>query len=145
MFLCDALRDLLLFVQFRKRKNANGEVILLVKLQAEACNFTKSIFPSGCFSRFLNCANDTRLRKAYNLAYGDSYSFLLLRQTSCFNKIIADCRVRGTLFQKQSFANVLQNRWSYKFHKIHRKTPVLETLVIKVAGLKGCNCIKKRL
>ena len=32
-----------------------------------------------------------------------------------------------------------------KFHNIHRKTPVLESLFSKVAGLKACNFIKKRL
>ena len=33
---CDALRDLVSFVQFKKRKNTNGGVLLLVKLQAVA-------------------------------------------------------------------------------------------------------------
>ena len=32
-----------------------------------------------------------------------------------------------------------------KFRNIHRKTPVLESLLNKVAGLKTCNFIKKRL
>ena len=32
-----------------------------------------------------------------------------------------------------------------KFSNIHRKTPVLESLFNKVAGLKVCNFIKKRL
>ena len=32
-----------------------------------------------------------------------------------------------------------------KFHKIHWKTPVLESLFNKVAGLKAYNLIKKRL
>ena len=31
-----------------------------------------------------------------------------------------------------------------KFRKLHRKTPVLESLFNKVAGLKTCNLIKKR-
>ena len=34
---------------------------------------------------------------------------------------------------------------SSKFHKFHRKTPVLESHFKKVAGLKACNFIKKRL
>ena len=37
--------------------------------------------------------------------------------------------------QKQSFADVLQNRCSKKFRKFHRKIPVLEYLFNKVAGL----------
>ena len=36
-------------------------------------------------------------------------------------------------------------RFSSKFHKIHRRTPVLESLFNKVAGLKACNFIKNRL
>ena len=35
--------------------------------------------------------------------------------------------------QKQSFANVLQNRCSEKFRKFYRKTYVLESLFDKVA------------
>ena len=37
--------------------------------------------------------------------------------------------------QKQLFTDVLQNRCSQKFRNIHRKTPVLESLFDKVAGL----------
>ena len=36
-------------------------------------------------------------------------------------------------FQKQPFADVLQNRCSGKFCKIHRKTHMLESLFNKVA------------
>ena len=40
------------------------------------------------------------------------------------------------LLQKHLFANVLQNRCSYKFHNIHMKTPVLEFLfLIKLQAL----------
>ena len=37
--------------------------------------------------------------------------------------------------QKQLFSSVLQNRCSWKFCKFHRKTPVLESVFNKVAGL----------
>ena len=47
--------------------------------------------------------------------------------------------------KKQPFVDVLQNRCSQKFRKFHRKTPVLESLFNKAAGLKACNFIKKRL
>ena len=46
--------------------------------------------------------------------------------------------------QKQSFADILQNRYSKKFRKFHRKTPVLKSLLNKVAGLKTCNFTNKR-
>ena len=36
-----------------------------------------------------------------------------------------------------------QNRSSYEFRNIYRKTPVLESFINKAAGLKDCNFIKK--
>ena len=42
-------------------KNTHRGMLLLVKLQASACNFT---LPHGYFSRFLNCINGTKSRKA---------------------------------------------------------------------------------
>ena len=41
--------------------------------------------------------------------------------------------------QKQTFAAVLQNR----FRKFHRKTPVLESLFNKVAGLSPATVLKR--
>ena len=49
------------------------------------------------------------------------------------------------LFQKRSFADVLQNRYSWKFCKFHRKTPVLQSLFYKVASFQTCKFIKKKL
>ena len=46
--------------------------------------------------------------------------------------------------QKQPFANVLKNRYSEKFHNIHKKAPVLDSLFNKAAVLKAYNFIKKR-
>ena len=43
-------------------KNAYGGVLLLVKLLAEACNFTKSNTPPRRFPCFLNCTNGTKSR-----------------------------------------------------------------------------------
>ena len=40
--ICGALRDLVPFVQFKRRENTHGGVLLLVKLQVSAYNFTKS-------------------------------------------------------------------------------------------------------
>ena len=39
-YVCDALRDLVLFV-LKNVKNTNGGVLLLVKLRFSACNFIK--------------------------------------------------------------------------------------------------------
>ena len=45
--------------------------------------------------------------------------------------------------QKQLYADIPQNRCSYKFPKFHRKIPVLESPFNKVARLKTCSFIKK--
>ena len=47
--------------------------------------------------------------------------------------------------QKQLLADILQNRLSEKFCKFLRKIFVLQSLFNKVAGLKTCNFINKRL
>ena len=41
----DALRDLVSFTQFKIVKNTFERMLLLVKLQTEVCNFTKSNIP----------------------------------------------------------------------------------------------------
>ena len=43
--ICGALRDLVLFVQFKKRENTHEGALLVVKLQASSCFFTKSNTP----------------------------------------------------------------------------------------------------
>ena len=47
--------------------------------------------------------------------------------------MVEPCYIKGV--QKQPFADVLRNRCPSKFCKIHRTTPVLESLFNKVAGL----------
>ena len=58
---CDVLRDLVPFGQFKKRENAHGVVLLLVKLQA-TCNFTKSNIPPWVYFTFF------KLFKWYQIA-----------------------------------------------------------------------------
>ena len=48
-------------------KRTHGEVLLLVKLQASACNFTKSNTFLWFFSRFLNFTNAIKSRKASHM------------------------------------------------------------------------------
>ena len=48
-------------------KITHGGVLLLVKIKAETCNFFKSYAPPWVFSRFLNCTNGNKLRKASHL------------------------------------------------------------------------------
>ena len=45
--------------------------------------------------------------------------------------------------QKQPPVVFYKNTCSLKFHYIHRKTPVLESLFNKVGGLKPCNVIER--
>ena len=45
-------------------KNTHERAILLVKLQAEVCNFSKSNTPPWVFFTFLNCPNGNKSRKA---------------------------------------------------------------------------------
>ena len=45
---------------------------------------------------------------------------------------------------KTAFTDILQNKCSQKLRKCTRKTPLLESLFNKVAGLISWNCIKKR-
>ena len=42
--ICGALRDLVPFVQFKKRESTHGRVLLLVKLQAEASMHVFHVF-----------------------------------------------------------------------------------------------------
>ena len=50
---CDALRDLIPFVQFKKLKNTHGGVLLLVKLKAQRATLLKVTLPAmGVFHLF---------------------------------------------------------------------------------------------
>ena len=49
---CDTFGDLLPFVQFKNVKNTHEGVLILVKLQASACNFTKINTPPLVFFTF---------------------------------------------------------------------------------------------
>ena len=44
---------------------------------------------------------------------------------------------------EESFADVLQKRCSLKFPQFQRKTPVLESLFINVAGMKSATLSKR--
>ena len=52
MYVCGALRDIVPFVKFKKPENAYTGVLLLVKLRARACNFTKSNTPPWVYFMF---------------------------------------------------------------------------------------------
>ena len=52
---------------FKNVKNTHGGVLLLVELQALACNFTKSNILLGRFLGFLYCTNGTKSRNTPHL------------------------------------------------------------------------------
>ena len=62
--ICGALRDLVPVLQFKKREKHPWRSVNLIKLQASACNFTKSNTPPWVFFTFLNCAHSTKSRNA---------------------------------------------------------------------------------
>ena len=49
-------------------KNTHGGVLILVKLQASACNFTKINTPPWAFFTFLNCTNGSNRAKHHIFA-----------------------------------------------------------------------------
>ena len=80
---------------------------------------------------------------AKNILKQEKNMFKLNLNKVLFNKVLTitwHCKdmvepyyIKGV--QKQPFADILQNRCSWKFCKIHRKTPVLESLFNKVAHM----------
>ena len=62
--ICDLLHDLVPFVQFKKRENTHGGVLLL---DLKPATLQKVALVYGCFSRFLNCANGTKSRNASHM------------------------------------------------------------------------------
>ena len=69
--ICDVLRDLVPFLYHLKNvKNIHGRVLLLVKLQVSACNFTKRNAPPWVFSTFFEQC------KWYHIAQSVSHKLL---------------------------------------------------------------------
>ena len=60
---CDALRDLVPFVQFKKREKHPWRRVTFSKVET----LLKVTLLHGCFSRFSNCANGTKSRKASHI------------------------------------------------------------------------------
>ena len=62
---CGALRDLLTFVQYKKREKHPWRSANFSKVTGlTPATLLKLTFLHGCFSRFLNCTNSTESRKA---------------------------------------------------------------------------------
>ena len=71
---CDTLRDMVPFVQFKKReKQLWGSATLL-----------KVALIHGCFRRFLNCTNDTKSRKASQPTILESTNLMIILPRNFF-------------------------------------------------------------
>ena len=89
------------FYNLKNGKNTHGGMLLLVKSEAEACNFTKSNTLPWVFSRFLNFTNVTKLRKASHevkWSYIYSYSICQICPTkeSVSNHFIRNLSIPGS-------------------------------------------------
>ena len=67
--ICDALRDLVPFVQFTKREKHPWKSVNFSKKlkRLQPATLLKLTLLHGCFSRFLNCTNGTKSRNASNI------------------------------------------------------------------------------
>ena len=61
--MCDTLRDLVSFEQFRNVKNTHGGELLLVR----PATLLKETLLLGCFSRFSNCTNRNKSSKVSHM------------------------------------------------------------------------------
>ena len=66
--ICDALHDLKTFAQFETCEKHQWRSVCFSNFQDEACSSTKVSLIDGCFSRFLNCKNGTKLIKASHIS-----------------------------------------------------------------------------
>ena len=64
---CGALRDLVPFVQFKKREKHPWRSVNFSKISLKPATLLKLALLHGCFSRFLNCTNGTKSRSASQL------------------------------------------------------------------------------
>ena len=66
MHICNVLRDLVPFVQFKKREKHPW---MSVAFLHAFLTLIKVTLPHRCFSRFLNCTSGTKSRNASHLCY----------------------------------------------------------------------------
>ena len=78
---CGALSDLVPFVQFKNRGNTHGGVLILVKLQAAACNFTKINTPPWVFFTVFKLYKWYKIAQRTTNQYNSSFSIEFRKQT----------------------------------------------------------------
>ena len=68
--MCGALRDLVAFAQFNKREKHSWMSVNFSKVTGwKPATLLKLTLLHRCFSRFLSCANGTKLRNASDMIY----------------------------------------------------------------------------
>ena len=77
--------------------------------------------------------------KCFILPFFKNFSLILSRE-----KRVVIRAIRKKL-RKQSFADILQNRFRKKISQISQESTFVEVSLNKDAGLRACNFIKKRL
>ena len=143
-------------------KNTHGGLLLLVKLQAEACNFTKSNSPPWVFFTILNCMNSTKSRNAPQMLQDssctlswemqfwsmtkndrDNYAFLprpYTRRKYRSTFFPCDYLMSHNMFVMKSFANSFSHSrntlWAYGKHK-HKRHICLEFWLFSFASLEN--------
>ena len=61
LYICDALSDLVPFIQFKKREKHPWRSATFIKVAGlKTATLIKVVLLHGCFSRFLNCTNGTK-------------------------------------------------------------------------------------
>ena len=80
--------------------------------------------------------------KIFNFGLCESLKIELYR-TFYSHKLCLESWMSSCIVQKQSFADELQNRCSYRFRKFYRKTAVLESLFNKNAGVSPPTLLKR--
>ena len=71
--ICDVLRDLVPFVQFKKREKYLQRSVTFSKVAGfQPATLQKVALPPGCFSRFLNCTNGTISHNASHITKNQS-------------------------------------------------------------------------
>ena len=84
--LCDALRDLVPFIQFKKREKHPWRSVTFSKAacRLKPATLLKVTLLYSCFARFLNCTNVTKSRKAFHIWRND-FSLIVCRMTGNWN------------------------------------------------------------
>ena len=84
-------------------KNSHGEVLLLVKLLAKTCNFTKNCTLPWMFSGFLNCnkSGNASQRNVYHIT--DFYEYFQKNFQNFLEKLwnLFSCLVQFTIFSSK--------------------------------------------